>query len=204
MEITRSAFVDESFRRGRDGHGYFFMDVVLVPDAAIAEMTRQLREHLPAGLRRWHWRDERPASRCRFLSLVADFVDLDVVAFTCGQLTAGQRKSEQARVRCLWDLLGQLQAVGADTLVLESRQEHNDRKDRREILSAQQAGVAPKGLVYRHDRPREDPLLWVPDALRCAKARGPVFRRGFPGLTSSRLPRPTDASSGTIGCLSTC
>lgn len=165
MKTTRTAFVDESFRRGREGHGYFFMGVAVVPDVAVAEVTRQLRGHLPAGLRRWHWRDEQPASRRRFLSLIADFVDLDVMAFTCGQLTANQRKSEQARVRCLWDLLGQLQVVGASTLVLESRQEHNDRKDRREVLSAQQASVAPEGLVYRHGRPREEPLLWVPDAV---------------------------------------
>lgn len=165
MDITRTAFVDESFRRGRDGHGYFFMGVVVVPDSQAADLSRRLREHLPPGLRRWHWRDERPASRRRFLSLVTDFREVGVTAFTCGQVTRNRRKSEQARVRCVWDLTGQLQVGGIGTLVMESRQEHNDRKDRREILSAQQAGVAPKGLVYRHGRPREEPLLWLPDAL---------------------------------------
>lgn len=165
MDIARTAFVDESFRRGRDGDGYFFMGVVVVPDAVAAELSRRLREHLPAGLRRWHWRDERPGSRRRFLSLMADFVEMDVVAFTCGQLAGNQRKSEQARVRCTWDLLGQLQLLQVGGMVFESRQEHNDRKDRREVLGAQQAGVAPKGLVYRHGRPRDEPLLWLPDAL---------------------------------------
>jgi hypothetical protein len=49
--------------------------------------------------------------------------------------------------------------------VSESRQEHNDRKDRREVLSAQQTGVASKGLIYRHGRPQEEPMLWVADAI---------------------------------------
>lgn len=50
-------------------------------------------------------------------------------------------------------------------MVIESRQEHNDRKDRREILGAQRAGVASEGLRYRHARPKDEPLLWLPDAL---------------------------------------
>lgn len=165
MDTERTAFVDESFRRGRGGHGYFLMAVVVVPDDRVADLSRRLRQHLPAGLLRWHWRDERPASRRRFLSLVADFAEVDVTAFTCGQQAATQRKTEQARMRCLWELVGQFQVRDVGTLVLESRQEHNDRKDRREIISAQRAGAAPKELVYRHGRPREEPLLWVADAL---------------------------------------
>lgn len=35
-------------------------------------------------------------------------------------------------------------------LVIESRQEHNDRKDRREILGAQRARVVGPDLVYLH------------------------------------------------------
>lgn len=165
MDSARTAFVDESFRRGRNGDGYFLLGVVIVPDDHVAELSRQLRAHLPPGLRRWHWREEQRVSRRRFLSLVSHFAETGVDAFTCAQRAASQRKSEQARVRCLWELTGQLQVREAGSLVIESRQEHNDRKDRREILSAQQAGVAPKGLVYRHGQPRAEPLLWVADAL---------------------------------------
>lgn len=33
------------------------------------------------------------------------------------------------------------------------------------LPDGRRAGSAPKGLVYRHGRPREEPLLWVADAL---------------------------------------
>lgn len=85
------------------------------------------------------------------------------MTFCCA--TPSPRKSEQARVRCLWNLLSHLRGRDVRTVVLESRQEHNDRKDRRGILAAQRAGVATPGLVYRHGRPKEEPLLWLPDAV---------------------------------------
>lgn len=54
---------------------------------------------------------------------------------------------------------------GTNRLVIKSRQEHNDRKDRREILGAQRAGVAEPDLVYRHGQPKLEPPLWLPDAI---------------------------------------
>ena len=32
-------------------------------------------------------------------------------------------------------------------------------------MAAQRDRVAPTDLVYRHDRPKEEPLLWLPDAI---------------------------------------
>lgn len=162
---ARTAFIDESFRRGPGDHGYYFLGAVIVPDAHIVELTGRLRAHLPSGMRRWHWREEGAGSRRRFTALVAEFAAPGVEAVVCCQVTASQRKGEQARVRCLWELLAVLRHGQVGTAVFESRQEHNDRKDRREVISAQQAGVAAKGLIYRHGRPREEPMLWVADAI---------------------------------------
>jgi len=61
----------------------------------------------------------------------------------------------------LWDA-GRL---GVDDLVLESRQEHNDQKDRQTIMWAQKAGWASADLRYGFARPRDEPLLWVADAM---------------------------------------
>lgn len=41
----------------------------------------------------------------------------------------------------------------------------DERKDRREIMGAQRAGVASPSLTYCHARPKDEPLLWLPDAL---------------------------------------
>lgn len=97
--------------------------------------------------------------------MVAELQNFRLTAVTFCCATSSPRKSEQARVRCLWNVLSHLRDRGVRTVVLESRQEHNDRKDRREILAAQRAGVATPGLVYCHGRPKEEPLLWLPDAV---------------------------------------
>ena len=64
------------------------------------------------------------------------------VVFCCP--TPSQRKSEQARVRCIWNLVAELREREVQTAVFESRQEHNDRKDRREIMAAQRAALPPQ------------------------------------------------------------
>ena len=117
-----TAFIDESFRRGPDGHGFYFLAAAIVPDEHVAELTGRLRAHLPPGMRRWHWRDEGTRSRRQFTSLISEFAGLGVEAVVCCQMTSSQRKGEQA-------------------------------------------GVALAGLVYRHGRPLEEPMLWVADAI---------------------------------------
>ncbi len=44
---ARTAFVDESFRRGQDGHGYYFLGAALVADELVVELERGLRAHVP-------------------------------------------------------------------------------------------------------------------------------------------------------------
>ena len=127
--------------------------------------TPRLRAYVAPGQRRRHFRDERPSSRRRFLAEVAQLHELEVVAVVFCCPTSSQRKSEQARVRCIWYLVTELRDREVQTAVFESRQEHNDRKGRREIMGAQRHGAAAADLVYRHGRPKEEPLLWVADAI---------------------------------------
>lgn len=139
-----TAVVDESFRRGSDGKGYFLMAGVLVPDEFHATITKRLRAYVAPGQRRWHFRDERRSSRRKFLAVVAQLHELEVVAVAFCCPTPSQRKSEQARVRCIWNLVAEL----------------GDRK----VRTARDC-VAPADLVYRHGRPKEEPLLWLADAI---------------------------------------
>ena len=165
-DAPHTALVDESFRRGSDGKGCFVMVAAIVPDEHHAEITARLRTLVSPGQRRWHFRDEGPTSRRTFLARTAELHELDVVALAFCCQTPSQRKSEQARVRCIWNLLAELrERDGVQTVVFESRQEHNDRKDRREVIGAQRAGVAAANLVYHHGRPKEEPLLWLADAI---------------------------------------
>ena len=84
-DAHRTALVDESFRRGSDGKRYFLMAAVLVPDELHATITQRLRTYVAPGQRRWHFRDERPSSRRKFLAEVSQLHELEVVAvaFCC-------------------------------------------------------------------------------------------------------------------------
>ena len=141
------------------------MAAVIVPDQHHADVRDELRRHVAPGQHRWHFRDERNAARHRFIAKMAELAALDIesVTITCSAPT--QRKVEQARVRAVWGQLAALKESQVRTLVIESRQDHNDRKDRREIMGAQRAGVASRSLTYCHARPKDEPLLWLPDAL---------------------------------------
>lgn len=165
MPAAATAFVDESFRRSADGHGLFLLAAVTVPDDGQAAAERRLRGTVAPGQRRWHFRDESATARRRFIAVLAEREMAGVQAMTFCVWTPSQRKTEQARVRALWSLLAELPHLGVNRLVIESRQEHNDRKDRREILGAQRVGVAAPDLVYRHGQPKLEPLLWLPDAI---------------------------------------
>lgn len=161
----RTALVDESFRRGLDGRGYTLLAAVIIPDTSAAAIEHDLRRFVNPGQRRFHWRNEKRSSRRKFVAKIAEYHELEVVALAYCQETASQKKVEQARMRSIWALLADLNERQVGTLVFESREERNDRKDRREVLSAQKAGLADPHLVYRHGRPKEESLLWLSDAI---------------------------------------
>jgi hypothetical protein len=79
-------------------------------------------------------------------------------------------------------LLDDLADKGITELVLESRQAANDVMDKEVIAAARRAGRISTDLVYGHQRPSEEPLLWLADALA-----GAVMARvrGDPGYLAS-------------------
>ena len=81
-----------------------------------------------------------------------------------------RRKAETVRAGLIADLLGELRSTGARELLIESRQAHNDERDRHVIAEAQRSGAAQEDLSYGHGDPRSEPLLWLADALAGAVA----------------------------------
>ena len=187
MDPATTAFADESFRRCADGRGLFLLTAVVVPDDRQDEIRQALRRRVAPGQQRWHFRTESTASRRRFLRTIAELGQLGITASTYCCPTASQRKSERSRARLVWNLVGDLAQRDVHALVLESRQDHNDRKDRREIHWAVSAGVASAKLVYVHGLPVQEPLLWLPDAI--AGAAGISIADGSNELVSL-LPTP--------------
>jgi hypothetical protein len=159
-----TAFVDESIRLGPSGV-YIVAAVVVVGDLDRGrEFARSLL--LPSQLR-LHWNEESDQRRQRIVDGLADFGA--PCRIYVGPLGPHVR---QARVRalCFNRLLWDLWVEGVESVVIESRQEHNDRRDRRTILSAQRSRRASPTLKYSFARPSDEPLLWLPDALAGATA----------------------------------
>ncbi|HZT66112.1 MAG TPA: hypothetical protein VFA11_10025 [Acidimicrobiales bacterium] len=159
------AFVDESLRMS--GEGLYVVTAVVVtedPDRC----RDAIRSVLLPRQRRFHWRDESEAQRKAMLDALAA-LELPVYGYV--RRPVPRRRQERARALCLnrmlWDLGQEL--AGAE-LVLETRQDRNDRKDRQTIIRAQKAGIAPPDLRYRFEHPGGEPLLWAADAAAGAVA----------------------------------
>jgi hypothetical protein len=160
------AFVDESVRTGSGGLLYVVAaGVVVKTDADRAR--DELRKFLSPRQGYFHWGDEKPARRLAMLDRLAE---LDVMAFVTSYYPAANRRQERARASCLTMLVGDLRVEDVDELVVETRGEYLDRRDRRTLLHVREVGIAADSLTYRHAGKLEEPGLWAADAIAGAVA----------------------------------
>jgi hypothetical protein len=61
--------------------------------------------------------------------------------------------------------LYELASIGVREVCLESRTATPDRRDIRLVDSARRKGLIPRGFMVSFARPRDEPLLWIPDAV---------------------------------------
>jgi hypothetical protein len=85
-----------------------------------------------------------------------------------------EAKPDAARPAALLQLAQHLVKLDVRRLVLESRGQAADRRDRQVIARA--LGPRPR-LSYEHMRPHEEPLLWIPDAVARSYCAGGDWRR---------------------------
>jgi len=152
------AFVDESLRAA--GDGLYMVAAVVVVDGDIEASRRAAQNVLLARQRRFHWRNESERQRLRMLEVIST---LDATALAYSRALRGERQ-ERARALCIERMLWDLREMGVSEVVFESRGRGNN-KDARTIANAQRAGVAAKTMRYRFERPEEEPMLWIPDAV---------------------------------------
>ena len=85
------------------------------------------------------------------------------------------RKQERARRKCLELLLPLLEAAGVGMLVLESRNEVQNKRDRELVMSARRKHLITR-IDLSHEPGEGQPMLWVPDqvvgALGAVEASG--------------------------------
>lgn len=156
-------FVDES-QRVR----YMICAAVVSPDDLRA-VRRGLRGMLLPRQGRLHFVNESPQRRRVLLDAMRE---LPVRT----RLYTSAEKEPIARQRAMEALLVDMRALGGQRLVIECRELSQDERERRLIATAVQRGAAPADLSYGHCRAREEPLLWVSDAVAWAYGAGPEWR----------------------------
>ena len=153
-------FVDESGRT--EAGGIYVVAAVAIRVASIDRLRTRIRA-VPPSPRRIHWRHEAPNERVAVLELLA--TEADVAALwsfeTCPCPVVRQ---ERARRKSLELLALAIHGLGGGELVIESRQERNDRKDRQLFASVERSGLVDR-VFHQHQRPAAEPGLWLADCL---------------------------------------
>jgi hypothetical protein len=156
------AFVDESIRGQR-----YLLGCVLVEARSLTTVRRALVD-IKIANRRVHFTNESPKRRREILELIAS---LPVRSFVVVCRRTHGVKEVDARSACLRTIVEQLQREEVGRMVLESRQD-----DREDVRLIERVRATQPRLVFEHRRPKEEPLLWVADAITWAAGTGGEWR----------------------------
>lgn len=158
------AFVDESLRSS-----YLLAAAILEP-AELAAARTLLRALRQGAQSRIHFQTESDVRRRK---IIAELVAVGLRT----RIYVGGGRDEAVRQTCLQRMVGDLLSAGAKRLVLETRGRREDLADRHTIRTVLGPRPSAAGLEYEHLRAREEPLLWVPDAVAWCYGAGGDWRR---------------------------
>lgn len=154
------ASCDETTPEGPKGVFYVVVAAVVLVDEA--EAGAALERLLPEGRRRpFHWNREGPTARSAMLQTIGE---IGVVSHVCVHYPTGRRRQEGARARCLDHLTQALVDDGIHELRIESRSRRQDARDQATILDVFRTIGRPGAFSYGW-WPKEEPLLWIADAI---------------------------------------
>lgn len=164
MVQTRGAhvFVDETKHRD------YLMAATSVPADQVADVRHALRALLLAGSHRIHFAHERPARRAQILATIS-CLDVRVTLHV-----AATRDHAAGRRACLGSVVDDVVRAEAALLVIE-RDDSVERVDRR-LVADRLRGVSEPPR-YLHRSAREEPLLWISDAVAWCAQRDARWRR---------------------------
>ncbi|MBR3225610.1 MAG: hypothetical protein IKF78_09825 [Atopobiaceae bacterium] len=164
------AYVDESMRTF-DGETTYYLCAVV--DRAVDEVAIQrLRSLLPKGAKKLHWRQMGVSLQGDSLKLLGS---LAMNAIVVSGRPINPRKQERARRKCLEVLLPLLGSAGAGRVVMESRGDALDKRDREMAVSLIRRGWLGN-VRLAHMRGDDEPRLWLPDQI--LGAQGHVDAKG--------------------------
>lgn len=156
------AFVDESMRLTPDGQGTYVLAAVVAEMTRCEEIRALLRSLLYKRQDRLHWRDEDAPRRTKIAEAVGG---LNVAATVVIGSPLAKTKQERARRKCLEALLPHLEGMGVSRVVTEQRTPSLVEADRKMVIAIRGKRLIGPGLRVETARPKEEPMLWLPDAV---------------------------------------
>lgn len=165
-ETTKIAYGDESVLLVADPPLYLVGASVFTADADAARRT--LEGVKPKGASKLHWRSMTDPQKADSVAAISSLGHQTTIVAAS---PLNGVKQERARRKCLESLLIKLESEGVDTLVLESRREALDKRDRDCLLYARRSN-AVHTIDIAHVVGEEDALLWMPDQILGAYGEG--------------------------------
>jgi hypothetical protein len=156
-----------------DDQGAYLLVAVVVEAARIDEVRQILRSLLYQRQERLHWRDEEAPRRSKIAETIGG---LDLAATVVIGTPLAKSKRERARRKCLETLLPSLEAMGVTRVVMEERTPTLVAADRKMLTAVRGKRLITKALRVETARPKEEPMLWLPDSV--AGAFGAARDRG--------------------------
>ncbi|HZB32844.1 MAG TPA: hypothetical protein VE465_21985 [Streptosporangiaceae bacterium] len=171
--MSPHAFVDESARGGR-----YILCAALVEARDLDDVRKLARSLCLPGQARWHFKSESDRRRRQIIDQI---VRCDAVR---ARLYFGKGPDLSVRRDGLTAIVSDLLDLKTGRLVIESR-ESLDAFDRHYIAEALRK--ASTELAYTHLRPRQEPCLWLPDAVAWAYGAGGHWRRRLQPMIDKAL-----------------
>ncbi|MFI9410159.1 hypothetical protein [Nocardia gamkensis] len=162
-----SIYVDES--KGRP----FLLVAAIVTPQQHSLATRTLRGLLMRGQHRVHMSKEKDRRRRHIASTLLR------LGVTCEIFESDFKSDLDARAHCLLQLANRAVALKAQAIHIE-RDDSAIEFDRKQLQSV----LSSTNLEYRHLRGRDDPLLWIADAVAWCWQRGGIWRHQIQPIVS--------------------
>jgi hypothetical protein len=160
------AVLDETYPELSGGIAYVVGAAVILAEEDVA---RAAVDGIFAGTPRqrpFHWYQEGTTARQAMIDVLGE---IGAIAHICVHYPTGRKKLEPARASALQAVIPKVLEDGASLLLIESRGEVQDRRDRGVILDTLNALHRPGELAYEW-RDKSEPLLWLADGI-CGAVR---------------------------------
>jgi hypothetical protein len=160
--FTLHAWVDESMKVDAGDQGTYILASVVCDASGCDPVRDLLRSLLQGNEPRLHWRDEDDRRRTKIAAAVGA---VDMAAIVVVGVPMAKRKQERARRLCMETLMPALEALGVSRVFMEARTPSLVTRDREQVANLVGKKLITKDLRVLSARPRDEPMLWVPDAV---------------------------------------